>query len=301
MSADVAIIIPTYNEVNRLGQCLDALATQTIELERLFVMVVDNNSSDNIQHCVERYSFCHYLFEEQPGSYCARNKALNELPKSIKYIGFTDADCLPQPDWIENALQHLMKQPLQAIAGNVEVYVESQGQPSIVELYEVLRAFPQQFYAEQQHFGVTANLFTSRAVIDQVGSFNTSLYSGGDLEWGTRLKTASIPVNYASEVRVCHPARQRLEQLTRKIRRTVGGAYRQREELPECAALFRWTALIRGIIPPVKSLKKLASHPMGLTLAQKCRIFGLFTFLKWYQVAYRVKYLLGLQKADERL
>ena len=44
----VSVIIPVYNDSNRLKLCLQALEKQTYPSERYEVIVVDNNSTEDI-------------------------------------------------------------------------------------------------------------------------------------------------------------------------------------------------------------------------------------------------------------
>ena len=47
--------------------------------------------------------------------------------------------------------------------------------------------------------------------------------SGGDMEWGQRLRARGFSQVYADDVRVSHPARRTLGQLFRKSIRVAGG------------------------------------------------------------------------------
>lgn len=296
----VIVVIPTYNDAARLRLCLQALAQQSYPTEQLSVYVVDNNSTEDIRSVTEHFAFCTYLKEAKPGSYHARNLALSVFDGDETLVGFTDADCIPQPDWVEKAVARLEGAPLTVLGGKVEIATEDKHNPTLIELFEILRGFPQQEYVERDNFAVTANMFTSRKVISVNGLFNTALFSGGDLEWGVRLKQHGIPILYADEVVVRHPARTKLSQLLKKIRRTVGGAYRQRKLTPHCERLFSFRLILRGYIPPFKAIAPIASLPTQVGLCRKVTLFLLMTFLKYYQTTYQLLYKIGVVKEDER-
>lgn len=80
----------------------------------------------------------------------------------------------------------------------------------------------------QQHFGATANIFTTRATMGRVGAFDARLMSGGDREWGQRVHAAGLPVLYAPDVVVCHPARRTFREHAGRLRRVLGGIEDQR-------------------------------------------------------------------------
>lgn len=75
------------------------------------------------------------------------------------------------------------------------------------------------------HFAVTANLFTCRQVLDDVGHFNPHLQSGGDREWGRRVHAVGYVQLYAPEVCVAHPARRTWAELAAKAHRVVRGSH----------------------------------------------------------------------------
>ncbi|MDN4503156.1 glycosyltransferase family 2 protein [Alteromonadaceae bacterium BrNp21-10] len=294
----VAIIIPTYNDKERLRLCLEAIAGQSFSISNITVYVVDNNSSEDVKAVVDDFSFCDYLHETSPGAYNARNKALVAL-KDEEFIGFTDADCLPQVDWVENAVNMLQQFEDLAIGGRVSVFPEH-NEANLYELYEVFFAFPQQAYIKSDNFAVTANLFTSRQVLNKVGHFNTSLYSGGDAEWGNRLVSKGLRLVYADNVTVKHPARNSLAKLTSKVKRTVGGCYKQRDVNPIMAQSFSLLSLCRGYIPPVKAIHILFKQQIKLGLWKNTQMILLLTWLKYHKNTIKIFYKIGILKEYQR-
>jgi glycosyltransferase involved in cell wall biosynthesis len=95
----VSVIIPVYNDVERLVLCLEALGKQTYARDRFEVVVVDNGSTSTIRPVVEAFPYCVAAFEAQPGSYAARNRGIAVSRGEI--VCFTDADCVPSEGWIE--------------------------------------------------------------------------------------------------------------------------------------------------------------------------------------------------------
>jgi len=85
----VSVIIPVYNDAERLQTCLAKLALQTYSAYE--VMVVDNGSRDllTVQNIVAAYPFAQLLTESIPGSYAARNCGIAQAQGDI--LAFTDA------------------------------------------------------------------------------------------------------------------------------------------------------------------------------------------------------------------
>lgn len=218
----MSVIVPVYNDARRLQLLLDALAKQTWPKEDLEILVVDNGSQEDVQTPVRRMGAPFVALQEpKPGSYAARNRALQVAQGRL--LAFTDADTIPDPDWVERGVAALHARPEAGlVAGRIRVFPAG-GRHTWVERFEMLYAFPQERFVRDQHFGATANVFTRRAVMDRVGTFNDALMSGGDREWGQRVHAAGLAVVYVPDVVVAHPARRTFGEYEAKIRRVVGG------------------------------------------------------------------------------
>ncbi|MFT4204936.1 MAG: glycosyltransferase [Chitinophagaceae bacterium] len=103
------IIIPTYNNLEELQQCLSGLENQTIRGFRVWICV--DGSTDGT---LEYLNNAHYHFtfivkthtdNKNHGRAATRNLPLNEL--KYKYVVFLDSDLIPAQDLLEKHLQIL--------------------------------------------------------------------------------------------------------------------------------------------------------------------------------------------------
>jgi glycosyltransferase involved in cell wall biosynthesis len=220
----VSVIVPVFNDCERLKLCLKALQNQTYPKDSYEIIVVDNDSEEDIKSVVREFSQAHIAYESKPGSYAARNKGISLAKGEI--IAFTDSDCIPAPDWLEKGVTNIVSVPnCGLVAGKIELFFKDPDQPTAVELYESITAFPQKKYVEKLRFGATANIFTFRSVIDTVGLFNAALKSSGDMEWGKRVFSANYKQVYVDDTVVVHPARASFSEMRNKIVRIVHGKF----------------------------------------------------------------------------
>lgn len=220
----VSVIIPVLDDSERLAKCLGALQNQTYPQNLYQVIVVDNGSKEDIRSLVQQFSQATFTHESKPGSYSARNQGITLAQGDI--LAFTDSDCIPESDWIEKGVHRLTNTPnCGLVAGKITLFYQDPEHPTPVELYESIKAFPQKKYVEERNFGVTANLFTFRHVIESIGQFDCSLKSSGDLEWGNRVFSAGYQQVYADDVCIRHPARHTYRELHKKITRVLVGKY----------------------------------------------------------------------------
>ena len=217
----VSIIIPVFNQARELAGCLAALERQTYPADRFEAIVVDNGSDEPIGPVVARFPCARPIAEPAAGSYTARNRGIEASGGTI--LAFTDADCLPAPQWIECGVKAVQRLPgAGMVAGQIAMMFHDPGKATAVELYESIFGLPQDLFLAWG-FGATANLFTTRTTIEQVGLFDERLMSGGDMEWGQRLRALGLAQEYAPDACVSHPARRTFAQLWKKTIRVAGG------------------------------------------------------------------------------
>lgn len=260
MSCKVTVIIPTYNDWHRLSLCLDALLKQRYPQENFEIIAANNNLADQVPADYKIADNCKIITVAKPGSYAARNAAL-ELAKG-EIIAFTDSDCIPDQDWLKNAVDFLEANPTYTrIAGDVKLFYRAKKRND-AELYESLYAFRQDISA-QRGLSVTANMITYKKIFDEVGNFNENLFSGGDNEWARRAQAKGYQIAYRPDVLVMHPARHDVKELKKKAIR-VGGSMKNKKKWAIKRALkFVW--------PPITTF----FHSPELTFMEKVRVFGL--------------------------
>ncbi|MEM6423936.1 MAG: glycosyltransferase family A protein, partial [Cyanobacteria bacterium P01_H01_bin.119] len=139
----VSVIIPVYNDAEHLALCLAALAQQTYKRSRTEIIVIDNGSDDPAltQTVVQPYDNVALAIEPTPGSYAARNRGLALAQGEV--IAFTDADCIPDRNWLAEGVRLLAETPnCGLVGGNIKLFFQNPARPTMVELYESVRALP---------------------------------------------------------------------------------------------------------------------------------------------------------------
>ena len=219
----VSVIIPVYNAESNVLSLVKSLSQQT--MESFEVLFVDNNSTDATVSVLQKYlgelgcASIHYEKDVQ-SSYAARNTGVRFARG--KWLAFTDADCLPDSNWLMNAVSALERNGYYAGGGRIRMTVEGDV-PSLYEYYDSARKLRQDKYILEHDFAATANFFIRKTLIDEVGGFNEKLISGGDFEFGKRITAANIEINYINDAVVFHPARKTFKEILEKTRRVACG------------------------------------------------------------------------------
>lgn len=270
MNSDfVSIIIPTYNDWARLSTCLNALAQQTYPKENFEIIVVNNNPEDPVPAGFFTPKNCLMLTEAKAGSYAARNAGVKIAKGEI--VGFTDADCIPDKNWIRNAVNYLIANPAcRRIAGKMCVFFKN-STPSKAEIYDELYGFTQKVFVDTSGTSVTANLFTYKNIFDNVGYFDDTLMSGGDFIWGTIAHKNGYKIDYVEDVIVNHPARETLKELLKKEKRIGGGQAIFLKTSDN--KFFQFLTFLKAIIPKISQLKFVFKNVKGSAMDKICIFF----------------------------
>ena len=119
MQHNLTIAICTYNRAHILPRVLTSLLQQTVSSENYFVLIVNNNSTDNTQETAvsfkDKFTNIRIILEKNQGLSHARNRALKEC--QTDWLAFLDDDAKAHPDWIETIARTIKKGDFDAFGG----------------------------------------------------------------------------------------------------------------------------------------------------------------------------------------
>jgi GT2 family glycosyltransferase len=207
----VSVIIPHLNQPQFLCRCLAALNRQTLNRSQFEVIVVDNGSISLPATEVASFKGARLIQETKAGPGPARNRGVSE--SAGKILAFTDADCVPDPNWLTVAIRELDTAPRKTIlGGDIRILRKHDAQYTAIEAYESIFGFQQKKYIQVAGFAVTANLILQREDFDKAGPF-AGIDFAEDMDFGTRARSAGCAFRYVPAMIVFHPARSSLRDL----------------------------------------------------------------------------------------
>jgi GT2 family glycosyltransferase len=283
MTIRVGVVIPVFNDWEGLQRCLRALAVQTYPSALVQVRVVDNGSSD--WPAQPRFPLpVEVIRHDRPGSYGARNRAAAQW--AVDLLAFTDADCEPAPDWLDQAVAAVFAEAAspRLVAGRIALQAASATHPSAGEQLDQILGFDQERTVRRAGFGVTANLFVAQSTFDALGGFRRHTRSGGDRDFCERALAQGHQLIYAPGALVRHPARL-WPQLLAKQRRIVGG----RLALAGPHPLARLQVLLLSLRPIVSESGRVIRRrqlgwPRRLQLLLLVLLLRLGVLLEWFRL-----------------
>lgn len=175
-AVDVSVVVPTYRRPQLVARMVSALEAQTLPLERFEVLIVDNGSGDETSAIVERLAGRTPLrlrplrIDVNRGPAPARN--LGWRSSRGEYVAFTDDDCVPRPDWLEQGLRSCRASPdLGVLQGATLRPADAPKRGPLTLCREILSRSP---YFEG------CNVFFPRHVLEQTGGFDETYPFGGE-------------------------------------------------------------------------------------------------------------------------
>jgi len=98
----ISVIVPSFNEEERIDGCLYSLSHQTLPRDCYEIIVVDGGSKDKTREIAEKYADTVFI-QTSPKVGGARNDGAGKAKGEI--LVTTDADTYLPPDWLERIEQ----------------------------------------------------------------------------------------------------------------------------------------------------------------------------------------------------
>lgn len=260
---------------NSFQDLILALDKTTYPRHLLEIVVVDNGSSKTPRMPKSTLNLI-LLHETKPGSYAARNTAL-KAAKGVA-IAFTDADCVPEAEWLLAGVTCLLR-GADRVAGNIEL-VRQRSVGRGTYLYQEAFAFDVQADLNDKAHVATANMFTWKHVLDRIGPFDESAFSGGDKEWSSRFLDSGLHTVLCPEATVLHPARSFIELVWHRKR--LAGAVRSKQMHGKRPSTFK-REFVRGRQEAIQRVFS-SPHPFSVKLSALIQGLILFAFQIYWSV-----------------
>ena len=197
----VSVIVPVRDGGQLLDSLLAAFGRQTLPRTQFEVVIADDGSSDPPVALETEDGHIRVLPGPPVNSYSARNRGV--AASRGKILAFCDADCIPEPDWLEEGMAGLRYADV--CAGRFRFLVpEDRTVWTLIDM----DSSKNHEHLVTRGLAETANLFMRREVFERIGGFDASVSEHGDFDLVERLIASGASLRY-SESAVCwHPARK---------------------------------------------------------------------------------------------
>ncbi len=196
---NVSVLIAARNEEEHIFRCLQALEKQSYPLDRIQVLIGDDDSDDGTDQVIHRFKtqYPHLntsVIPIQSSLQGLQGKA-NVLAHLFhraegEFVFITDADIAVSPSWIQGLVSTMQTHDISAASGST--FVESETLFGTFQALEWIEAFGLLHAADHYRIDVTAvgnNMVVSKKAYDAVGGYENIPFSvTEDLELYLALK-----------------------------------------------------------------------------------------------------------------
>lgn len=177
----VAVVIPTLNEEQYIGRCLEALTQIDYSKDRLQIYIVDNGSKDKTLEIASGFNVNIITAEKKTIAY-SRNVGAFSTKSAL--IAFLDADCLPAPWWLKEAISHFSSTSVVAV-GSYPSVLEAESNCLQRTWVDLCRKSTGK--VQRVDWLPSANFIVSSEAFRLIGGFNDLLVTCEDVDLGYRL------------------------------------------------------------------------------------------------------------------
>ena len=190
----LSVVIPTYNRLPILRQCLQALESQVLAapLEQFEVVLVDDGSTDDTVHWLDTHAsaFPHVrlIRQDHGGPAEGRNRGVDQARGDV--IVFIDSDLVVTPTFLlshASALQRRWHERGDRLCFTYGAVINTAN-------FDAPTSEPHKPTDLSWAYFATGNVAIEREVLERSGLFDTSfrLYGWEDLELGERLRQMGV-------------------------------------------------------------------------------------------------------------
>jgi glycosyltransferase involved in cell wall biosynthesis len=272
----ISVIIPAKNAGKVISNCLEAVFAQSYELYE--VIVVDGYSTDKT---VEKAKvFPVEVFYEDYGAVGGARQVGLEKAKG-EYVAFTDADCIPEKNWLKNLVKEFSGDVM-GIGGGIKNIGEGIWGKSIALIIDTFlgsaNSVQGRLFKEKRFVKSISgcNSMYRRETLLKIGGFNVRLSVNEETELNRRLSKIG-KLLYTPDAVVLHDQGRGLRDFAKRIYQFGCGRGRLRlwdlQCIPPIVALFIILSLVftYWIFASVMSLYVLILIVMGFRFAMQER------------------------------
>jgi len=196
----ISVIVPAHNEEGVIGKCLEGLKQQDFR-GKMEIIVVDNGSSDRTVQEAKKFKGVRVVLQKNRGPAAARNLGVEKSRGDI--ILFTDADCVPERDWVRQMVAPFSCREIVGVQGAYKTWQKELmarfSQIEIEDRYERMKRFENLDFIGTYSAGYRKEVFRGKGFDE---SF--PLASGEDSEFSLRIAKSGQKMVFNPDAVVYH-------------------------------------------------------------------------------------------------
>ncbi len=199
MKQKVTAYIPCHNAESYLSRSIEGVLRQTHEVDEL--LVIDDGSRDSTLEIAARYPARVIRHDRNRGLAAVRNTGFRNARNEL--VAALDADCVPEPDWLEKLVSRFDSEAVAAVGGRLKETM----QDSVADRWR--RAHMPQDWGDtallNPRFLFGSNLLLRKSVVERVEGYAESFRTNGeDVDISQRIRAQGFSLVYEPGAVVKH-------------------------------------------------------------------------------------------------
>lgn len=201
----LAVVITVLNEQKTVGGLVNSLMHQTQKASE--VVIIDGGSTDSTFQILKKYSQKWsplQVYLQKGNRSVGRNFGVSQTKSGI--IAFTDAGCIPKPNWLEQIAKPFTNKSVHVVSGYYSSTATTIFQKCLVPFVLVMpdRLNSSEFLPSSRSMALRRNVW------DFSGGFDVNLAHNEDYAFAQKLKSMGINFCFTSQAIVNWQPRQNL-------------------------------------------------------------------------------------------
>ena len=217
----ISVIIPAYNSEKTIVNTIEALIKQNYPKKNYEILVVDDGSTDATRNVVKKIKKVRLIKQNHNGPAAARNLGAKKSRGDI--LLFTDADCIPDKNWIKEMTMPFKNSNIVGVSGTYKTLNKNKFMARFVG-YEIEQRHERMKKHKFIDFIGTFSAAYRKKIFFKFGGFDTRFKtsSGEDPELSYRIDKAGLKMVFQPKAIVFHPHPDSLwKYLKQKYQRAV--------------------------------------------------------------------------------
>jgi glycosyltransferase involved in cell wall biosynthesis len=276
----VSVIIPVKNEAGKIATCLEAVFAQTHPPYE--VIVVDGHSTDDT--VLNAQAFPVKVFYEDYRTRAGANQIGIEHATG-DFIAFTDADCIPQKDWLEKLLKEF-REGIVGVGGGIINLGDGTWERSVNLAVSTFlgsaNSVQGRFFKEKRFVRSISgcNSMYRKSDIENVHGFDVTLGTAEDTELNSRLLNTGKLI-YTPDAIILHNHNRGIKDFARRMYQYgVGRSKSRLFDLQVVPPVFILVLILSLVFTPIVFIAFMALYFVSLLIT------GFFFAIKEKEIKY---------------
>ncbi len=223
----VSLYVPAFNAERYVARCIESILAQTLRPDE--ILVVDDGSTDRTAEIARGYSVAVVAHGANKGLAAARNTGVRAARNNL--VAALDADCVPQPDWLERLAARFAGERTALGGGRLEEAVQKTAADRFRKLHLVQNWGTAPIRNPRYVFG--SNTLLRKDRVEEAGWYDERFRTNyEDLDLSNRLRARDYETFYEPSAVVHHLKEDDDASILRAMWRYNQLGYRRAINLP---------------------------------------------------------------------